>query len=242
MKIFTPTPLQMPECKAWFDFSDTRPANIQASGNSIVGVLNKTGNGNNLSQSVSANRPQTGTRTIKGLNVADFDGTNDSLMAPGLSTYFTTGILPFTVFAVFYTDVASGGGSRGLWSAFNSTTSRYISNFKENSPGKMILGNNSDAGLYKDIISSNTLVSSTPTISCNVFDGTNVTNYQDGAIINTGQLFANGVITLDNFSLGSIIATSFLWDGVIGEFIFYGYALTTSQIQVINSYLLRKWA
>jgi len=66
----TPLPLQIRPSvalQAWFDFSNT--SSIQASGNDIVSVLNLAGNGNNLSQAVSGNRPETGLLTQNGLSL-----------------------------------------------------------------------------------------------------------------------------------------------------------------------------
>jgi hypothetical protein len=85
---------------AWFDFADTNIANIQASGNDIVSVRNKFGGGNDLSQSLSINRPKTGIRTINGLNVADFNGINQSLTFASNKAVSE----PFTIFVVAQVD------------------------------------------------------------------------------------------------------------------------------------------
>ena len=63
--------------KLWLDASDT--SSITASSGSVSQWNDKSGNASNFTQATGANQPTTGTRTINGKNVIDFDGTNDFL-------------------------------------------------------------------------------------------------------------------------------------------------------------------
>jgi len=83
----------------WIKFSDT--SSIIASGSDIVSTYNKSGNGNNISQSVSGNRPKTGIVTQNGLNIASFTAASTQF----LNFAFNTPVnVPFTVFVVGKSD------------------------------------------------------------------------------------------------------------------------------------------
>jgi len=60
--------------KAWYDASDT--GTITVSGSAVTQWNDKSANGYNLTQSTAANRPASGTRTLNGKNVIDFDGSD----------------------------------------------------------------------------------------------------------------------------------------------------------------------
>lgn len=59
----------------WLDASD--PASIDASGNDLNSLLDKSGNGRHFT---GVNSPQTGTRTVNGLNVIDFDDASSQFL------------------------------------------------------------------------------------------------------------------------------------------------------------------
>ena len=78
------SPLSLPNLKAWYDADDA----ATITGGIIVSQWNdKSGNGFNLSQSTLTKRPSSGTRTLNGKNVIDFDGTNDVLEASTASDW-----------------------------------------------------------------------------------------------------------------------------------------------------------
>lgn len=244
MTDFSPTnigliPTQIPNCVAWMDAADTSTDNITSSGGLVSAIDNKANSQIPFTQGTGAAQPTTNSLTIAGKNALSFDGTNDRLGANGLSAYFTTGTAPFTAFVVGYTNTITGG-ARGIWGA-SFSTSRYISSFRSNNSAFMEIGSENNAGGFKDITSSNALVNTTPFALTTVYDGTNVSNYQDASTINTGTTFANGAITLDTFSIGSILAANFYWNGAIGEFILYNRALTSTERLTVQRYLGQKW-
>jgi hypothetical protein len=63
----------------WLDAADT--ATITESGGFVSQWNDKSGNNRNFTQAVGASQPATGTRTQNGLNVLDFDGSNDFMGA-----------------------------------------------------------------------------------------------------------------------------------------------------------------
>lgn len=73
-------PSDLPQVAAWYDFADTSTI-TNAGGGAVSQVTDKSGNGHTISE--ATNRPTTGTRTINGLNVLDYDGSNDQLRRTG---------------------------------------------------------------------------------------------------------------------------------------------------------------
>lgn len=73
------TPGGISGCIGWWDASDA--ATITASSGSVSQWNDKSGTGHHLTQGTGANQPTTGTRTQNGLNVIDFDGTGDFMLA-----------------------------------------------------------------------------------------------------------------------------------------------------------------
>lgn len=69
------SPASVPGLSMWLDASDT--ATIVQTGGLVSQWDDKSGNGYNATQGTGANQPTTGTRTQNGLNVIDFDGSND---------------------------------------------------------------------------------------------------------------------------------------------------------------------
>jgi hypothetical protein len=59
----------------WYDSADL--STITASGGFVSNWADKSGNENDATQGSGGTQPETGTRTINGLNVLDFDGTDD---------------------------------------------------------------------------------------------------------------------------------------------------------------------
>jgi len=237
LKTFTPIPLQVnpSTCTAWFDFSDTSSANIQASGSDIVSVLNKAGNGNNLSQGVSANRPKTGTRTQNGLNVAAFDGTNDFLKFNSNTPLSA----PFTVFFVGKIDEEARQGS--FFGRQTSTTA-----------GQIVCGKNASfsffqsfcfgtAGAVSDARPTSNL---NPNIHCLTFaNGDRLRHGLNGLLNFSGNIISgydNAVATPLCLGTSNVGGSSPLL-GFIGEFITYSSVLNSSQVAAVSGYLSRKW-
>lgn len=73
------TPASLPNLLGWWQADDL--ATITASAGAVSQWANKKAGGAHLIQATSANQPQTGTRTLNGRNVIDFDGINDYMDA-----------------------------------------------------------------------------------------------------------------------------------------------------------------
>src|SRR5574337_1119294 len=85
----------------WYDASDS--STITQSGGLVSQLDDKSGRGNHLTGS-GGDRPTTGTRTINGLNVLDFNGTSNQLRkGSGVDS------LGGSIYAVVQCDTVSGG-------------------------------------------------------------------------------------------------------------------------------------
>ncbi len=96
------TPASIPNLVAWYKAD----AGVTDAGGGAVSLwADQSGAGNDVAQGTGTFRPITGTRTINGLNVIDFDGSNDFL---GRATY-TQGTLsqPITLLAVHAPDATT---------------------------------------------------------------------------------------------------------------------------------------
>lgn len=71
------SPLDIGSLTMWFDASDE--STITESGGAVSQWDDKSGNSYNISQATGANQPLSGTRTLNGLNVLDFNGSSHVL-------------------------------------------------------------------------------------------------------------------------------------------------------------------
>ena len=90
----------------WFDASDA--ATITDAGAGAVSAWNdKSGNARHVTMATATYRPLTGTRTINGRNVIDFDGVNDALTGTAVDIP-----QPMTIAAVAHLDSLTSVGAR----------------------------------------------------------------------------------------------------------------------------------
>jgi hypothetical protein len=90
-------PTDIANCALWLDGSDL--ASITESGGAVSQWNDKSGNNNHALQSSAAAKPTTGTRTLNGRNVIDFDGSGDFMT---LTNPITGGA--YTIFLVVLVD------------------------------------------------------------------------------------------------------------------------------------------
>jgi Divergent InlB B-repeat domain/Bacterial Ig domain len=211
---------------AWYDASDTNA--LSTVGSSVTNMLDKSGNNRHLAQATSNNWPTTGTRTIGGLNVLDFDGTNDRLTrADGMPVNDATLIL------LFQPDVAAGGN-------------RPFANDGTQGSGSIqcILDNGGAAFGYTPSISPTNpvTINTAAIIVAGVQDlGTNSLEWvvrDGGALASTN--FSRGA-TSTSIALGGKVGGSYSYNGVIGEAIVIAQNIDTATRQKIEGYLAHKW-
>ena len=219
-KWITPVPEAL-GATLWLDASDTSTI-VETSG-SVSEWQDKSGNGNDLTQGTGANQPTTGTRTMNGLNVLDFDGTSDYLAQ---SSAFSASLSSWTVFAVMQADstasimyVVDGlsGGSRSAVGHGSSTQYRLYQ-------GTTVLqGGTADASEH---------------ILRGVFDTTDTLHVDGVSVIsgNSGTGSLTGVVVGAQFNEAGAF-----WNGTIAEVAVFDGTLTDAEIAQMEAYLNDKW-
>lgn len=120
--VFSPSTL--PNLKAWYDASDTTTITTGMGG--VATWADKSPNGYNLTQSDSTKRPASGSRTLNGKNVIDFDGTNDLLTASSAANWaFLSNTGASTAFYVLMQDTASTAQGYADTGGFTSASVDY---------------------------------------------------------------------------------------------------------------------
>jgi hypothetical protein len=227
MTIFplTQVPLTVPGVVSWFDAADT--ATITESGGSVSSVRNKANSQTPFTQGTALNQPVTGTRTINGLNVLDFDGVNSTLSFPSVFSDFTNG--QASCFVVAKADTAGttktivGSNSTARFYCQQGTADQYIIRYG---------GTNVTVG---GVVSTNGIVYFT-------YDGAT-----DGysAKVNSSASIATGTTSITGvpggLTLGNRSGVGEYFDGVIGEYIAYNRLLSGIEIISIVIYLSNKW-
>lgn len=223
---------------AWghWDASDTGSITV-TSGNDADQIDDQTGNGHHL-VGASGQKPQSGTRTLNGLNVLDFI-TNDHMTLAGM----TLGMTNFTVMAALVRDGGSTGS--GIVTFHNGGTNDYDNT---NSAEAMA---SSSSQIISDIHDGNT--------SATVGQPNGVYAVRKaGTATGSGTIRAlagNGTESMRKFNstasgtatdmylgvrrVGGIPTTFF--DGAIGEVIVWDRALTDDELRSVGASLAAKW-
>ena len=229
------TPSQLSGLQLWLDASDT--TTITESSGSVSQWDDKSGNENHVSQGTAVNQPTTGTRTINGLNVLDFDGdmlfTTDSVVSgnPNLGIallilYDTNGgaLTDRTIQIGAGAGSTAGitGGTNGYSWRFNDGTEEYGT--VSTGTALIQIGVRPSGGDYE---SSQMFIDGTEETATSLSNGT--PNISAGASIGGGQS--------GNTALGTI---SNAINGAIGEAIAVEDNSTNTR-QKIEGYLAHKW-
>ena len=171
------SPLDLPNLKGWWDFSDistlfqdsSKTTPVASDGDVIGAVEDKSGNGNDFLQPTTADKPLYKTSIVNGKSIARFDGVDDHLEQTGFSlatnatlfyVYRTSNWEPNTkIFAgrntngstifYFYESVANGVGKLGI---YDGTTISKFGNHDDDALAHIYthLLNNTAANAYID--------------------------------------------------------------------------------------------
>jgi len=213
--IWTPEQLST---SAWFDASDT--STVIAGGSSNVYQWNdKSGNGNDVTQTTGSQQPLTGTRTMNGFNVIEFLDTSDQLLAidSSLATFTEPEILCVVEFDTDGYLMDSFNGDRGAIRRSGGSLSTVTQAGQTN---------------------TGVPISTDPTmIYCN-YNTSGGFLAVDGA---TPASIAGTYNTIEGLTLGSWSGhVTVFFNGIIGEFIITS-GLSTGDRQKIEGYLSHKW-
>jgi hypothetical protein len=210
------TPLQVPGLVAWFKgdgitgLADAAP---------VTTWIDSSGQGHDVTQATSGNRPTYRVNAVNSKPVVRFDGTNDYLK----SSAFTLN-RPTTVIVVAKSAVTTG-------------THTYVDG---NSGADLYIYKNSTPSYVMDLsILSTATVDTGFHIMAATFDGTNSKWRVNGGAGVTGSASTSGAgaITLGAFGSG---ATNFL-NGDIAEVIVYSTVLSLTDLNAVGTYLNSKY-
>ena len=230
----------------WLDASDT--STITESSGSVSQWNDKSGYGNNATEGVGARQPTTGTRTLGGRNILDFDGTDDSLIvAPSdsINNLFATG---GTMLFVGVPD-SDGGGNFGR---IIDKTPNGLNVFVQNEvtttlQPRMTVPFSTTSGDWKT--TANSVDLDVGNIIAMTYDGSATTN--NPAFTINGEAEAEtetsapvGTIKDDSANSLYIGNNSFFnrgFDGGFAELLIYDRVLSAAEITLVNNYLTNKW-
>lgn len=206
---------------AWYDPSDT--STITESDGSISQISDKSGNGYHLTQDTTSLQPKTGTATINGLNVIEFDGADTSQNLLNMSVPLSG--TSYTQFAVY--NINASDTTFILTNFAQISTYAYVG--QSGSTSTTLVGNVSGASLYLNGVQFTgtrrddvyNAVPNSPVIARSTFTVTNgIDRFQLG--YNNGNVFA--------FGYGTTIGEVFLVESP-----------TAQEIADIENYLADKW-
>jgi len=228
-------PAAVKNLAAWYDASDNTTLSTTVGG--VSQWNDKSGNGETLVQTISANQPSLLTNSINGLSALYFSGTwlqsNDTnfsrLLLPNSTVFIvenSAGAQNSEVFA------SRNGGNMyilflpysGNYLGFGSNTSpNYVGGGGTSSGPHLFTALGTISGSYEALLEDGTILGSTnspsaaeaATFSCPVTVGT-------------------------RFS-GCTSSTAYYYTGSVGEIIVYNFALTQAQYQLVEGVLACKW-
>lgn len=233
----------------WLDASDT--AKITVSGNSVTQWQDKANN-YNFTQATSAKQPQSGTRTINGKNVIDFDGGDGLVGTMAASTFKFTTDGDASFFYVALADNFTGGnniatnnsqGSPGVgFFMYATSTGRVGWDLYRGEVGTVSVG----SGFTNPIVSSGTAF-----VASILTDPTNGTAANRSYVrVNKGTIYNQNTSTGtpstsdpgSTLTIGSAqVVDDDFWDGAIAEILMYNTKLSDTDRDLNIDYLMNKW-
>jgi hypothetical protein len=229
------TPAQITTA-AWYDASDD--ATITESGGSVSQWDDKSGNMLHVTQGTASNQPETGSRTINGLNVLDF--VSDKLSF-GSALPLARNVPGFFIIAVCEPDTSSGGDilTQIDDSGGAERCKHQIEGSKYSGAGRRL-----DSDVYQELDATFAFTFD-PVVFGTIWDYANAQmNWTVNGTLDTPQAFQSAGNTSDtdaaNFHIGGRGDTAQAWDGTIAEVI-YLLDLTTNTRQLLEGYLAWKW-
>ncbi|MFC1659029.1 LamG-like jellyroll fold domain-containing protein [Pseudomonadota bacterium] len=218
----------------WFDPSDSN--NITLDGSNITNVTDISGNINNLEQTTESKQPAYSTSSISGLN-SILNATGDGLLGPNLGSGI--GYTDITLFIIMQTSTSTSGTTGYIFSKDGSgvNTGDFSIEIKNDKASVTDQPN----GIFFD--GANTVTDGNPHLI------TFRLNSDKGYLLKTDGITRNSDSTTGNtiwnnstlLELGAVLNGSYAYRGNIGETILYTKALSDSQIEDVEAYLMNKW-
>lgn len=203
----------------------------------------KSGNGENLVQTVGANQPTTGVSTSNGLNVINFNGSSNYMYSS--DNNFSRLVLPnTTVFMVM--NSANDSQSASPFNTVSADSSRFMQ-FLLPFGGTIYFDMGGNSYRVSASTSGNTTVGQHIWVGMGT-SGSTIELNRDGTTIASGALPAavasySCPITIGARGLCSsgLFSPPYYYNGSISEILVYSTELNTSQYQQVEGYLACKW-
>lgn len=223
------SPRNISNLMLWLDASDL--STITDTSGAVTQWDDKSGRNNHASQDIAAEQPTSGTRTVNGLNVIDFDGTGENFNIDHTDIYNLSNGAN-TLFFVWKTD--STTDDQRLFTGYVSAATRYGIIYSLGT--EVLLGQNATS--YNPV--SHTITEDTDVhIETLWRDGVDIAIGRDGGAVTTG---ANGLdVVTDRATIGATLGNTNDIDGVVCEIIAYGRNLSAAEKNLIGNYLAAKW-
>jgi hypothetical protein len=228
----------------WLDASDTTTITT----GSTFTWSDKSGNGNDATQSTSTNQPSAG-GDIGGNNAISFDGVNDKLTVSADSTIanvFDTGG------TVFFIGKPSSDGGGNFGRIFDKTTNGSIL-LLQNEIGstlqpRLLVGFSTTNGDWKT--TANSIDIGAGNIITLTYDGSSESNDPIFTVNESSESVTEDVTPVGSISddsaadltIGNSAGGTRGYDGLYGELIIYDRALTANEVSLVTNYLVNKWS
>jgi len=240
-------PNKNPGLQAWYDGKDR--ATIIESGGGVTNWVDKSRNGNDLTQGTAGFRPTYVLNAFDGLPAVRFDGVNDYLAKLGISPALASSdTLSVFVVQKRISQPADFVGYMSLWETiqnadFNNKPSVAFDNFTVLNPQLQTV---------RDLGAGDNLINDTPHptngipfVFSSIFDGAGNDSFLNGGVAG----FTNPSLSTGNFNIQNIVigarfnagAVSFFWNGDLAEIIIYSATLSDLQRSEVEIYLINKW-
>lgn len=233
------TPRHLANLQLWLDASDA--STITQDGSNNVSQWNdKSGKGNNVTQTTAANRPAYTTAGQRGMNVVTFDGSNDFLTTPTLTIS-----QPYTIiWAGRSNGNAPGGDVNGPYCCDGTTSTTRVA-IGWNGDGTSATNGRlfSFAGTAVIQAASGTQAYNAWSVVSAVYNGSSSLLRANAVQIGTGNPGSTAISALrlgDRFS--SIPSAFTAFKGPWGAFLIYSRALPTAELLALERYLAALWA
>jgi hypothetical protein len=215
---------------AWYDAADSSTLFDATTGGSLVAASggvgrweDKSGNGRHITQGTANNRPSRSTASVSGRDALLFDG-NDNLTSGSFSLSQPVTLLAIVRPGNIATRIIVDGAPTGnrLQMAIRS------------SAGDMRMF----AGTILDDLKT-VFVTNTTVLASGIFNGASSQQRINAQVNATGNAGTQNLTA--GLRVGAAIDGSAGWDGRICEVLYYGGVLSATELNSVESYLMRKW-
>jgi hypothetical protein len=230
----------------WLDAADT--STITVSGNEVTQWTDRSANAYAFTQGTSTNRPSSGTRTVNGLNVIDFDGSNDRLVSTAAASTWNFLHNPTgnTTFWVFLPDGTANNSVIAFTNEGQGNQPGFSFQYLSNSPQDLLYFISSNLTVCDVPAALTTGVAALYTWKADTSNATLANRlkfYKDNGAA-TGTNTASATATTNNpavtFHIGGKAGFTH-FNGAIGEIIAYPSVLSDTDREKTRDYLITKW-